>query len=215
MRTRKWTIRIIVFLAVIFSIYISWHLLSRKEETGLIEEREWEEERLATEEEELIQLLYASVGVKRITPPLEAKDFTLESLRGPMLNLKNFQGKIVLLNFWASWCGPCRDEMPAMEFLWQLLQDDDFVILAVDVRETRQVVSHFIEENHYTFPVLLDSRGRVANMYGVRAFPTTFLIDREGKTVGEAIGAINWASKDSFDLMKHLLDKKKTDSEKN
>ena len=211
MRRRKWTIRIIGFLVVIFSVYISWHLLSRKEERVSIEEKEWEEEEIAAEEERLIQLLYASVGVQRINPPFEAEGFTLEDLRGSMISLKDFRGKVIFLNFWASWCGPCRIEMPAMELLWQVFQDDDFVILAVDVRERKDEVSSFIEKNDYTFPVLLDSRGKVANMYDVRAYPTSFLIDREGKVVGKAMGAREWASKDSFDLIEYLLDKKETD----
>jgi len=211
-RRRKWTIRIIGFLVVIFSVYISWHLLSRKEERVSIEEKEWEEEEeIAAEEERLIQLLYASVGVQRINPPFEAEGFTLEDLRGSMMSLKDFRGKVIFLNFWASWCGPCRIEMPAMELLWQVFQDDDFVILAVDVKEERDTVSSFIEKNDYTFPVLLDSRGKVANMYDVRAYPTSFLIDWEGKVVGKAVGAREWASKDSFDLIKYLLDKKETD----
>ncbi len=212
MRRRKWTIRIIGFLVVILSVYISWHLLSLKEERISIEEKEWEEEEeIAAEEERLIQLLYASVGVQRINPPFEAEGFTLEDLRGSMMSLKDFRGKVIFLNFWASWCGPCRIEMPAMELLWQVFQDDDFVILAVDVKEERDTVSSFIEKNDYTFPVLLDSRGKVANMYDVRAYPTSFLIDWEGKVVGKAVGAREWASKDSFDLIKYLLDKKETD----
>jgi len=211
-RRRKWTIRIIGFLVVILSVYISWHLLSLKEERISIEEKEWEEEEeIAAEEERLIQLLYASVGVQRINPPFEAEGFTLEDLRGSMISLKDLRGKVIFLNFWASWCGPCRIEMPAMELLWQVFQDDDFVILAVDVKEERDTVSSFIEKNDYTFPVLLDSRGKVANMYDVRAYPTSFLIDREGKVVGKAVGARKWASKGSFDLIKYLLDKKETD----
>ncbi len=212
MRRRKWTIRIIGFLVVILSVYISWHLLSLKEERISIEEKEWEEEEeIAAEEERLIQLLYASVGVQRINPPFEAEGFTLEDLRGSMMSLKDFRGKVIFLNFWASWCGPCRIEMPAMELLWQVFQDDDFVILAVDVREERDTVSSFIEKNDHTFPVLVDSRGKVANMNDVRAYPPSFLIDREGKGVGKAVGARKWASKDSFDLIKYLLDKKETD----
>lgn len=211
MRKRKWTIGIIVLLAVVFGTYISWHLLSGKEERVSIEEKEWEEEEEIAKEEEPLQLLYASVGVQRANPPFEAEDFILEDLRGSMVSLKDFQGKVIFLNFWASWCGPCRIEMPAMELLWQIFQDDDFVILAVDVREKRDEVSSFIENNSYTFPVLLDSWGRVANIYSVRYYPTTFLIDREGKVVGKTVGAREWASKDSFDLIKYLLDKKETD----
>jgi len=211
-RRRKWAIRIIGLLVVVFSVYISWYLLSEKEERIPIEEKEWEEEeKTAAEEERLIQLLYASVGVQRINPPFEAKGFTLEDLRGPIVSLKDFQGKVIFLNYWFSRCGPCRDEMPAMELLWQIFQDDDFVILAVNVREGKGEVSSFVENNGYTFPVLLDLWGKVGNMYSTRAYPTTFLIDREGKVVGKAVGARKWASKGSFDLIKYLLDKKETD----
>jgi len=211
-RRRKWAIRIIGLLVVVFSVYISWYLLSEKEERIPIEEKEWEEEeKTAEEEERLIQLLYASVGVQRINPPFEAKGFTLEDLRGPIVSLKDFQGKVIFLNYWFSRCGPCRDEMPAMELLWQIFQDDDFVILAVNVREGKGEVSSFVENNGYTFPVLLDLWGKVGNMYSTRAYPTTFLIDREGKVVGKAVGARKWASKGSFDLIKYLLDKKETD----
>ena len=212
MRRRKWAMGIIGFLVVIFSVYISWHLLSVKEERISIEEKEWEEEeQITAEEERLIQLLYASVGVQRINPPFEAEGFTLEDLRGSMMSLKDSRGKVIFLNFWASWCGPCRIEMPAMELFWQVFQDDEFVILAMDVKEDRDTVSSFIENNDYTFPVLLDSRGKVANMYDVRAYPTSFLIDREGKVVGKAVGARKWASKCSFDLIKYLLNKTVTD----
>jgi peroxiredoxin len=213
-RRRKWTIRIIGLLVVVFGVYISWYLLSEKEERISIEEKEWEEEEEIAEEEEeerLIQLLYASVGVQRINPPFEAKGFILEDLRGHMVSLKDFQGKVIFLNFWFSRCSPCRDEMPAMELLWQIFQDDDFVILAVNVGEGKGEVSSFVENNGYTFPVLLDLWGKVGNTYSTRAYPTTFLIDREGKVVGKALGARRWASKDSFDLIKYLLDKKKTD----
>jgi len=210
-RKKKWTIGIIVLLAVIFGAYISWHLLSAKEERVSVEEKEWKEEEEIAKEEGPLQLLYASLGIQRINPPFKAEDFTLEDSRGFMVSLKDFQGKVIFLNFWATWCGPCRIEMPGMELLWQIFQDDNFVILAVDVRERRDEVSSFIEKNDYTFPALLDPWGKVANMYGVRAYPTTFLIDGEGKVVGKALGAREWASKDSFDLIKYLLDKKEMD----
>jgi len=211
-RRRKWAIKIIGLLVVVFSVYISWYLLSEKEERIPIEEKEWEEEeKTAAEEERLIQLLYASVGGQRINPPFEAEGFTLEDLRGPIVSLKDFRGKVIFLNFWFSRCGPCRIEMPAMELLWQIFQDDDFVILAVNVGEGKGEVSSFVENNSYTFPVLLDSRGRVGKNYGVRFYPTTFLIDLQGKVVGKAVGAREWASKDSLDLIKYLLDKKETD----
>jgi peroxiredoxin len=157
--------------------------------------------------EDPYQNLYSSLGIQRINPPIEAPDFALDNLEGSTMSLKDFQGKVIFLNFWATWCGPCRYEMPAMEKLWQKFKEESFVILAVNVRERKEEVSSFMKANAYTFPVLLDSRGTLANNYGIRAYPTTFLLDPEGRIVGGALGARDWASEDAFKLIKHLLPK--------
>jgi peroxiredoxin len=157
------------------------------------------------------QTLFSSLGIQEITPPLEAPDFTLEDLRGSQVSLKDFAGKVVFLNFWATWCGPCRVEMPSMEKLWQKFKEEAFVILAVDLREGKEEVSSFMKDYGLTFSVLLDSRGEVASMYAVRAIPTTYLLDSEGIIVGRALGARDWASEDAFGLIEHLLPETKAD----
>lgn len=149
--------------------------------------------------------LFSSLGIQEITPPTEALDFTLKNLEGSEISLEDFEGKVVFLNFWATWCGPCREEMPSMEKLWQRFKEEAFVILAVDLREEKEEVNSFMKDYGLTFSVLLDSRGEVANNYGIRAIPTTFLIDSEGRIVGKALGARDWASEDAFDLIEHLL----------
>ena len=159
----------------------------------------------ASPEGRSLESLYASVGIQRITPPVEAPDFTLKNLEGSEISRKDFEGKVVFLNFWASWCGPCRDEMPSMERLWQRFKEDDFVILAIDLRESRGEVVSFMKEYGLTFPVLLDSKGEVGSMFGVRAIPTTYLLDSKGEVVGGAIGARNWESEDAFELIESLL----------
>ena len=217
MRWKKWTIGIIILLVVAFTVYIWWHLLSEKEGRIAIEETEQKKEEKIVgktkEKEELFENLCSSVGIERINPPLKAKDFTLKDLTDSMVSLKDFQGKVVFLNFWASWCGPCRAEMPSMELLWQVFQNDNFVILAVNLREGRDKISSFVQTNGYTFPVLLDSQGKIATTYGVRAIPTTFLIDTQGKMVGKALGARAWASEEALNLIKYLLAKKKADTD--
>jgi len=216
MRWKKWAIGGIVLLVAVSIGYISWYLLSGKERKIVMEETEQKEEKEITEEtrekEAFSQSLYSSLGIEKTNPPSEAKEFALKNLAGSTLNLKEFQGKVVFLNFWATWCGPCRAEMPAMELLWQVFQDDDFVILAVNLREGRDKISSFVQTNGYTFPVLLDSQGKVANTYGVRAIPTTFLIDFQGKVIGKALGAREWASEDALNLIEYLLAKKETDT---
>ena len=92
-----------------------------------------------------------------------------------------------------------------MERLWQRFKEEDFVILAVDLRESIGAVVSFMKEHNLTFPVLLDSKGEVGSMFGVRAIPTTYLLDPEGRVVGGAIGARNWESEDAFELIESLL----------
>ncbi len=154
--------------------------------------------------------LYTLLGIQKINPPVKATDFTLENLEGAKLSLKDFKGKVVLLNFWASWCGPCQWEMPSMEKLWNKFKKNKFVILAVDIQEGKDEVKSFTKEKGYTFPILLDSRGKVARIYGIRAIPTTFLIDQEGKIVGRVLGARDWASQGVFELIKYLISKTNT-----
>ena len=153
--------------------------------------------------------LFSSLGIQRITPPVEASDFTLNNLEGFEVSLKDFSEKVVFLNFWATWCGPCRSEMPAMEKLWQIFKKEAFVILAVDLREGKEEVSSFMNDYALTFSVLLDSRGEVGSVYAVRAIPTTLLIDSEGRIIGRALGARDWASENAFDLIEHLISETK------
>ncbi len=159
----------------------------------------------ANPEDKSLESLYVSAGIQRVSPPVEAPDFTLNNLEGSEVSLKDFEGKVVFLNFWATWCGPCREEMPSMEGLWQRFKEEDFVILAVDLRESRGEVVSFMKEYGLTFPVLLDSKGEVGSMFGVRAIPTTYLLDSEGRIVGGAIGARDWESEDAFELIESLL----------
>ncbi|MGH8068541.1 MAG: peroxiredoxin family protein [Candidatus Entotheonellia bacterium] len=144
------------------------------------------------------------------TPPagrtLIAPDFALPDLEGKARRLSDFQGKVVLLNFWATWCPPCRAEMPSMETLYQAYQNQGFVILAVssDVQGA-SIVQPFMVEYRLSFPALLDMTGRVSGMYGVRSIPTSYLLDRQGRVVSREIGARNWANAEARALIASLL----------
>jgi peroxiredoxin len=120
------------------------------------------------------------------------------------VNLENLKGKIVFLNFWATWCPACRDEMPSMEKLYTKFKDKDFIMLAVNLREKPKTVRSFKEEYRLNFPILLDTDGSVSYRYGVRSIPATFLIDREGHLIGRAVGARDWASDLAFNLINQL-----------
>ena len=117
--------------------------------------------------------------------------FSLPLLSGERTSLSSYRGKVVLLNFWATWCPPCRAEMPSMEALYRRFKDQGLEILAVDIGED-SAVQQYIQNNSFTFPVLLDGDGKVSSQYGIRAIPTTFIIDREGKIISMIRGGINW-----------------------
>lgn len=123
-----------------------------------------------------------------------APDFELNTLDGETVKLSDFRGQKVMLNFWASWCGPCRAEMPDMQ---KFHENNEGVILAVNLLETETSstnVDNFIEEFGITFPVLSDEETVVANIYKAHALPTSYLIDTEGKIHNIAIGALDYES---------------------
>jgi thiol-disulfide isomerase/thioredoxin len=138
-----------------------------------------------------------------------SSDFTLSSLDGRSVSLSDFRGKLVILSFWATWCGPCKQEIPSLEALYSKLQDRGLVVLAVDVdaRETRQVVADFAQANGMSFPVLLDSQSTVAGMYIEGSIPTNYLIDRTGKVLGRVVGfdGTSWTSPQRMALFEKLL----------
>ncbi len=109
-----------------------------------------------------------------------APDFTLQTLDGRSMTLSDLRGRAVLINFWATWCPPCRLEMPAIQQVHNQYRDQGFEILAVNLQEQNAQVSAFAEEMDLTFPILFDRDGSVTNTYLVRSLPTTFFVDRSG-----------------------------------
>jgi thiol-disulfide isomerase/thioredoxin len=123
---------------------------------------------------------------------LDPVDFTLPLLDGTKTTLSQYKGKVVFLNFWATWCGPCRSEMPSMEAVYQRLKSRGFEILAVNLGESRDKVSAFMNENKLNFPAVLDERQITGSQYSVRAIPTTYIIDRRGLIIARLVGSVNW-----------------------
>lgn len=144
-------------------------------------------------------------GFDTPTEALPSIDFELANLQGLNEKLSDYKGQVVFLNFWATWCGPCRSEMPAMEEVYRELKDDGFVILAVDLAEETQTVQDFVDDYGLTFPVLLDQTGQVGGMYDARSIPTTYLVDRDGNILGRAIGARPWEDDAYMDLFRDIL----------
>ncbi|MFD2208925.1 TlpA family protein disulfide reductase [Virgibacillus halophilus] len=109
----------------------------------------------------------------------KAKDFEVQSLDGKTLRLSDLRGKKVMLNFWATWCPPCKKEMPEIEKFNQKHQDD-IEIVAVNIQESGDKVKKFIDQHHYHFPIYLDQNGQVSNEYSIYAIPTTYFIGSDG-----------------------------------
>ena len=144
------------------------------------------------------------LGFQIVTENINYFDFNLFDLEGYEINLSNYQGKVIMLNFWATWCPPCRAEMPSMESLHKKMEDKNFVILAVNIQEKSSAVKEFIQKNRYTFPVIIDEKGEAANKYQIRAIPTTYIIDTKGKIAGVFTGSRAWDSNDVVKIFNEL-----------
>jgi peroxiredoxin len=159
------------------------------------------------ETESELQSNLMELGFRVFKEPADAPDFELENLAGETISLSSYRGKLVFLNFWATWCGPCRSEMPSMQVLYDSLGNDSFEIVAIDLQESRKAVQAFVDEFEFTFPVLLDSSGRVGSQYGARSIPTTYLIDTEGRAIGFFIGSRSWEGPEIKNYFETLLEK--------
>lgn len=136
----------------------------------------------------------------------EAPNFKLRDLAGNVMSLSQLRGKVVLLNFWATWCGPCRVEMPAMEQLYRTFPRGEFEILAVSTDPQGAAVTRpFQKRMGFTFPILHDSEYRVGLTYGARTIPITFMVDRHGIVRQKIFGARDWDSPEARDLIYALM----------
>jgi len=136
----------------------------------------------------------------------QAEPFELETLEGETLALEDLEGRLVFLNFWATWCEPCVREMPAMQRVADRFEDDDFEMVAVNVREEREQAAQFVEELDLSFTVLMDLDGAVTNRMNVRGIPTTFLIGPDGARIGTRLGYHDWDEEATIEAFEALLD---------
>ncbi len=150
---------------------------------------------------------YEALSLLRPAKKIAAKEFSLPAPQRTTVRLRDFKGKVLFLNFWATWCPPCREEMPAMERLYQRHKEKGFVVLALSVdSDGERVVIPFLRENKLTFPVAYDHKMEVARLYEVRGLPSTFLINRAGEVVAIALGPRVWNSPAAHALVQSLLE---------
>jgi thiol-disulfide isomerase/thioredoxin len=149
--------------------------------------------------------LFDRLSIERPEKTIRAPDFSLEDLSGKRLSLKDLKGKVVFLNFWATWCVPCRQEMPFMEALYREFKDRGLEVVAVNFREDKKTAQKFFAELGLTFKALVDLDGGVSNEYGAWSLPLTYVIDRKGEFVGKTIGDRKWYSEDARAFFRELL----------
>jgi len=132
------------------------------------------------------------------TSPEPAGELPLLMLDGTTVDLADYRGRVVLINFWATWCAPCRIEMPELDSYYQAHGDDGFVLLAVNAGETRARAAEYLAENNYTFPVLLDEDGAIADYFGgLRGMPTSFILNQAGEVTYQHVGMLTTADLDA------------------
>ena len=123
-------------------------------------------------------------------PGMLATDFTLSTLDGSDASLSDFRGQVVLVNFWASWCGPCRIEFPAIKSVYEKHKDEGFTVVAVNLGEQRDTAAAFAEQFELPFTVMLDTNAGVARIYGAYSIPTSYFLDRQGVIREMRVGAM-------------------------
>ncbi|MDR6224827.1 thiol-disulfide oxidoreductase ResA [Desmospora profundinema] len=129
--------------------------------------------------------LYQALAEEKVgtTVGEQAPDFELQTLDGDTLKLSDLEGKAVLVNFWATWCKPCRDEMPAIQSVYNRYKDQDFVVVGVNIAETPVSVKAFARQLELDFPIVLDRNREVTRLYNIGPIPSSVLLDKDGKVV--------------------------------
>ena len=149
--------------------------------------------------------LIGKLGIIKVPHASVPVEITLPDLDGHMVRISDFRGKVVFLNFWTTWCPSCRVEMPSMERLHRRFKDKGFVMVAINLQESRKQVKGFFRKQDLTFMSLLDKDGKVGTRFGIRNIPTTYILDKKGKILGAAMGAREWDSKEAIELFEHLI----------
>ncbi len=137
----------------------------------------------------------------RVSTGDKAPDFTLKTLEGKEVRLSDYKGKVVLINFWASWCPPCRAEMPLFEDVYKRYRDKGFEILAISTDVNEEAVHKFLKDIKVSFPILMDD-GKVSEIYGITGLPTSYLLDRDGKVIRIRLGEYKEVETDLKDALR-------------
>ena len=146
----------------------------------------------------------AGKGLTKLDDAPSPPDFLLNDLDGNQYQLSDYRGQVVIINFWATWCPPCRDEMPSMQRAWEQLEKEGIFMLGINVGEDEDTIFQFTADYPVEFPLLMDSDSSVINQWPVRGLPTTFVVDPNGQIVYRAIGGREWDEPELLALVKAL-----------
>ena len=150
-----------------------------------------------------------SAKYEPLTVGMAAPDFALPDMAGKNQKLSDYRGKVVFLNFWATWCKPCKEEMPSMQALWDNLKKEDFIMLSISMDRvtTKKDIPPFVENMKLTFPILTDSWGQTDSRYKLMGVPETYIIDQNGVLREKVIGPRDWTRPESVETLVRLLQK--------
>ena len=159
----------------------------------------------------LVALLLALAGgvqaadnLTRITGDVPAPDFTLQDTNGKTHRLSDYRGKPVIINFWTTWCPPCREELPSMNRAWHQLEHEDIAMLAINMGEDEDTIFIFSADYPTDFPILMDQSGEVIEQWPVKGLPTTYVVAPDGTIAYRAIGSREWDAMELLDSVRAL-----------
>ena len=150
---------------------------------------------------------FASFRMSRLPAGSMVAPFELTTLDGNVVKSSELAGKVVLVNFWATWCGPCKEEMPSLARLQKQLDPAQFVMMTVTTDLQRKGIAHFLSQLGVSLPVLFDEDQEVSRSFMVRGLPTTFVIARDGTLVGRAVGPRAWDSPEAVAVMRQVMER--------
>ena len=192
----RYYIAAVILLAVVLAVVAVYYIHEKPENAALTTK---------SGKTDKVDQLFGEMGIIPVSRAAGPFDIALQDLDGRTVNLSEYKGKIVLLNFMTTWCQSCRDEVSSMNKLYDGLKDKNFAMVALDLEEQASVVKKFVKEFKLSFTMLLDSDARAQRLFGVRTIPTTFILDKKGKAVGSAAGPREWESKKSIALFEYLI----------
>jgi thiol-disulfide isomerase/thioredoxin len=150
---------------------------------------------------------FGALGVTRMSAGVPAVAFDLKALDGATLGSQHLAGKVVVLNFWATWCGPCKEEMPSLARLQSQFDPGQVRVVTVTADIHPKGIKQFLDHLGIKLPVLFDEDQELSRLFTVRGLPTTVLIDQDGQALGRAVGPRAWDSQESIALLRHVLDR--------